>query len=195
MQPIDQVSGQDRGLGGSVEGQWPGRAHGHRAKVLLVPGIGLPSDLWVKILQMSGPSPKKADHPSLQMHRRQLWTQILLPILLVSLLLLGIIALASVSAFRGNGDVGRWAAISTIWLVIPAMVAGLVVLAALAILIYLAWSVVRFIPPYSLRTQRLLHRVEATTKRGAEMVRRPTSAVRAFAGFVRGRLDRKPERT
>jgi len=140
-------------------------------------------------------NPKKADHPSLQTHRRQLWTQILLPILLAAVLLLGIIAVASVSAFRGNGDVGRWAAISTIWLVIPSMLAGLVVFGALATMVYLVWRLVRLIPSYSLRAQRLLHRVETTTKRGAEMVRRPTSAVRAFATFVRGRLDRKPERT
>lgn len=119
----------------------------------------------------------------------------MLPILLAAVLLLGIIAVASVSAFRGNGDVGRWAAISTIWLVIPSMLAGLVVFGALATMVYLVWRLVRLIPSYSLRAQRLLHRVETTTKRGAEMVRRPTSAVRAFATFVRGRLDRKPERT
>ena len=72
---------------------------------------------------------------------------------------------------------------------------GLVLLATLAVMIYLIWRVVRLIPPYSWRAQRLLNRVETTTKRGAEMVRRPTSAVRAFATFVRGRLERKPERT
>ena len=139
--------------------------------------------------------PRKADHPSLQRHRRELWTQILLPILLASVLLLGTVAVASVSAFRGTGDAARWAAISTIWLAIPGMVMGLVLLATLAVMIYLIWRVVRLIPPYSWRAQRLLNRVETTTKRGAEMVRRPTSAVRAFATFVRGRLERKPERT
>jgi hypothetical protein len=140
-------------------------------------------------------NPKKADHSSLRMHRRQLWTQILLPVLLASALLFGIVAFASVSAFRGNGDSARWAAISTIWLAIPSMVVALVVLAALTAVIYLLWRLLRLIPPYSLRAQRLLHRVESTTKRGADMVRRPTSAVRAFATFVRGRLERKPERT
>ena len=121
--------------------------------------------------------------------------QILLPILLASVLLLGTVAVASVSAFRGTGDVARWAAISTVWLAIPSMVLELVLLATVAAMIYLVWRLVRLIPRYSWRAQRLLHRVETTTKRGAEMVRRPTSAVRALAGFVRGRLERKPERT
>jgi len=139
--------------------------------------------------------PGKADHPSLQRHRRELWTQILLPILVASFLLLGTVAVASVSAFRGTGDVARWAAISTIWLAIPSMVMALLLFATVVVMIYLVWRVVRLIPPYSWRAQRLLKRVEATTKRGAEMVRRPASAVRAFATFVRGRFERKPERT
>ena len=179
----------------------------HRCKGMIPPSLRSPrpyhftswpgwaSLFWVRIRQMTIGNPKKADHPSLRMHRRQLWTQILLPVLLASVLLCGIVAVASVSAFRGHGAVGRWAAISTIWLVIPSMLAGLVVFGALATMVYLVWRLVRLIPSYSLRAQRLLHRVETTTKRGAEMVRRPTSAVRALATFVRGRLDRKPERT
>jgi hypothetical protein len=139
--------------------------------------------------------PRKADHPSLQRHRRELWTQVLLPIFLASVLLLGTVAVASVSALRGTGDVARWAAISTVWLAIPSMMLELVLLATVVAMIYLVGRVVHLIPRYSWRAQRLLNRVETTTKRGAEMVRRPTSAVRALATFVKGRLERKPERT
>ena len=139
--------------------------------------------------------PRKADHPSLRRHRRELWIQILLPILLAWVLLLGTVAVASVAAFKGNGDAARWAAISTIWLAIPSMLMAVIVLATLIVMVVLVWRFGRGIPRYSWRAQRLLNRVETTTKRGAEMVRRPTSALRAFVTFVRGRLERKPERT
>jgi heme/copper-type cytochrome/quinol oxidase subunit 2 len=66
------------------------------------------------------------DHPSYQLHRKQMWTQILLPILLTVLVFIAVIVLTSIATFRDNGDVGRWAAISTIWLVMPVMIVGLI---------------------------------------------------------------------
>ncbi len=119
----------------------------------------------------------------------------MLPVLLATIAILGLIALISISTFGGNGDVGRWAAISTMWLVIPAMVAEVAVLAVLAALIYLVSRLIGIIPPYSGRTQRIVHRIESTIRRGTDMLRRPSSGVRALAGFVRDRLVKGPERT
>ena len=144
---------------------------------------------------MSGGKPSKVIHPSLQRHRREFWTQILLPILVAVVILFGLSAALSMAALRGNGDVGRWAAISAIWLSIPVMVAGLLILAVLVAMIYLVASLARWIPPYSLRGQRLLHGVETSVKRGAEIVRKPILGVRALAVSVRGRLGGNLERT
>ena len=60
-----------------------------------------------------------------------MWTQILLPILLTVLVFIAVIVLTSIATFRNNGDVARWAAISTIWLVLPVMITGLILLAIL----------------------------------------------------------------
>jgi uncharacterized protein involved in cysteine biosynthesis len=134
-------------------------------------------------------------HPSLERHRREVWTQILLPILAAALVLVGLSIALSLAALRGSGDVGRWAAISAIWLSVPVMVAELLILAVLVAITYLVAKFAGWIPRYSLRGQRLLHRVETSAKRGADMVRRPMLAFRGLAGSVRDRFERKPERT
>ena len=91
--------------------------------------------------------PSPAEHPSYQLHRRQLWTQILIPILVVVLILVAVIVLISVATFRDGGEVERWAAISTIWIVIPILAAGLVVLLLFVGLVYGMAKLLALIPP------------------------------------------------
>ncbi|HEX7262325.1 MAG TPA: hypothetical protein VF258_10960, partial [Luteolibacter sp.] len=70
-------------------------------------------------------------HESYRRHRKQRTSQIILPMVLVAILFLGMIVLVNIATFRDNGDVGRWAAISTIWIVIPVCIAGFIFLALL----------------------------------------------------------------
>ncbi len=113
------------------------------------------------------------DHPSYQLHRKQMWTQILLPILLTVLVFIAVIVLTSIATFRDNGDVSRWAAISTIWLVLPVIIAGLVLLILLLAIIYLLARLISIIPPYSNQAQSFVHQIEGYVKRGTEMIIRP----------------------
>jgi len=113
------------------------------------------------------------DHPSYQLHRRQMWTQILLPLLLAVLIFIAVIVMTSIATFRDNGDVARWAAISTIWLVIPVMLAGLILLIILLTITYLLARLISVIPPYSYQAQRFVYQIESYVQRGAEMITRP----------------------
>ncbi|MBL8092318.1 MAG: hypothetical protein JNJ43_18440, partial [Anaerolineales bacterium] len=79
----------------------------------------------------------RAEHYSYLQHRKQRMTRIILPVVISTLVFIGFITWVSIATFNQGGDVGRWAAISTIWIVIPIMVAGLVLLAVLIGLIYL----------------------------------------------------------
>ena len=85
------------------------------------------------------------DHPSYQLHRKQLWTQILLPILLTVLVFIAVIVLTSVATFRNNGDVARWAAISTIWLVLPVLIVGLLFLIILLAIINISLKIKKWL--------------------------------------------------
>ncbi len=134
------------------------------------------------------------NHPSYQQHRRQMWTEILLPVMLGGLLLVLMTVLTVRGAFQTGGDVARWAAISTIWLVLPVMVGGLIALAVLAALIVLVASGARLIPPYSYRVQRFFYRIEYGTKRAATMVHRPILFAQGLLSVVKSGLHKARER-
>jgi len=56
-------------------------------------------------------------------------TQIILPMVLTVILFIALIVLINIATFRDSGDVARWAAVSTIWIVIPIIIGLLIVLA------------------------------------------------------------------
>ena len=123
-----------------------------------------------------------------------MFAQIVLPILVVALLALAGIVVAWRAAFQADGDVGRWAAISTMWLLLPIMTGGLLVLAVSGALIFLLGKVSSWIPQRSARAQRFAARIESGTRRAAEMVRRPVLAVRGVGSLLRSRWQRIRER-
>lgn len=136
-------------------------------------------------MKTSLPHRRRPNHPSYQLHRKQVWTQILLPILLATLVLIAAIVMTSVATFRDGGDVARWAAIATMWLTLPVMFAGLVFLILLIALIYLLARLTGLIPPYSNRAQRIFHRIEGGAKRIGEMARRPVLFLQELGNLLR----------
>ena len=129
------------------------------------------------------------NHPSYKNHRRQFWTQIFLPILIAVLLIIAIAVLTGTAAFGENGDSPRWAAISTIWLVIPVMIFGLVFLAILAGFIYLLARALKVMPPYSSEAQYYVDRATNEIKRFSDVAAKPVlflegikASLKAFFG-------------
>ena len=129
--------------------------------------------------------PSPAEHPSYQLHRRQLWTQILIPILVVVLLLVALIVLISFATFRDGGEVERWAAISTIWIVIPILFAGLVVLLLFVGLVYGMAKLLALIPPYSGYAQKLVWRIEGYVRRWADASVKPVLALDGIVAAIK----------
>ena len=93
--------------------------------------------------------------------------------ILAILLIIALAIITGVTAFGGNGDSPRWAAISTIWLVIPVMIFGLLFLAALAGLVYLLARGLQLLPPYSAKAQYYVNRGASEAKRFSEMATQP----------------------
>jgi len=120
------------------------------------------------------------EHYSYQQHRKQRATQIILPMVIVVLFMIGLIALISFAAFSSGGDVGRWAAISTIWIIIPIMVAGLIVLALLIGLIYLMARGLGMLPHYTGLAQDYVYIARGYIIRAANMVVKPVIALNGF---------------
>ncbi len=100
--------------------------------------------------------------------------QILLPIIVAGVLLVAAAVLVSLGTFRANGDVERWAAISTMWLSLPVMVGSLILLALFIGLAYLLGRAAGFIPPYTLQAQLFTSKMAAAARRVDQLGHRPT---------------------
>jgi uncharacterized membrane protein len=122
----------------------------------------------------------QSQHYSYIKHRRQVVRQIVLPVVLSALLMIGLIVLICLSTFNQSGDVGRWAAISTIWIVIPVMLAGLLVLVVLIGIIYLLARALGALPYYTGIAQDYVYIARGYIIRGADMVVKPIISLNAW---------------
>lgn len=130
-------------------------------------------------------------HESYRNHRRQLFWQILLPIILTALLCVGLIVLINIAAFRNNGDVARWAAVSTIWIVIPIIFGLVIVLALLGGLVYLMAKLLRVTPTYTGLAQEYVHKAAGYIRRGADVVVKPIFLIDGLGASIRAFFGRK----
>jgi hypothetical protein len=135
-------------------------------------------------------TPRPPQHSSYRIHRSQVAWQIILPIVLAGLVVIGVVILVGLSTFKGNGDVGRWAAISTIWLVLPVMIAGLLVLVALVGVAYLLGRLAGLVPPYTRQAQLFAFRVEAGAKRVDYVGHRPSLIFGEIGSLIKTALKK-----
>jgi uncharacterized membrane protein len=130
------------------------------------------------------------EHYSYQQHRKQRTTQIILPMVISAVVLVGMIILISIATFKSNGDVGRWAAISTIWIIIPILFAGLIVLVILIGFIYLMARALGALPHYTGIAQDYVYIAQSYIIRGADMVVKPVIALEGFIENVKAFFER-----
>ena len=117
--------------------------------------------------------------------------QIILPVALTVLLFIAVIVLINIATFKEGGDVGRWAAISTMWIVIPIMVSGLVLLAILAGLIYLMFRLLGITPTYTGIAQDYVNKAAVYVKRGTEMAVKPVLFLDGIGASIKAFFGRK----
>ena len=130
-------------------------------------------------------------HISYKNHRRQFWLQIFLPMMVTILLIITVATLTTLAAFGENGDAPRWAAISTIWLVIPVMLFGLLVLAILVGLVYLLARGLKEIPLYTSLAQQYVNRAASTIKRYSDKAAKPVLVVEGIKASIKAILGKK----
>jgi hypothetical protein len=82
-------------------------------------------------------------------HRRDVLRQITLPLVIGSLLLVAVMALVIIAAAGANGEVRRWADLSLIWLILPALIFSLLILGLLFGLTYLVSKLLGILPGYA----------------------------------------------
>jgi uncharacterized membrane protein len=132
----------------------------------------------------------RPEHYSYQLHRKQRTTQIILPVVISTLALISMVVLISFATFKSDGDVGRWAAVSTIWIIIPILLAGLIFLIILIGLIYLMARALGALPHYTGIAQDYVYLAQGYLVRGANMVVKPIIALEGFIENVKAFFER-----
>jgi len=130
------------------------------------------------------------NHPSYKNHRRQFWLQIFLPMLVAILLIIAVAILTGLAAFGENGGSPRWAAISTIWLVIPVMLFGLLFLVLLTGLVYLLARALKAMPPYTAKAQYYVNRAAGEIKRFSDMATKPVLFLEGITASLKALFGR-----
>lgn len=129
-------------------------------------------------------------HYSYLKHRRQMMRQVVLPVVLSALALVGMVVWISIATFKQGGDVGRWAAISTIWVIIPTLIGGLIVLAILGGLIYGMARLLKALPYYTGIAQDYVVLARGYIVRGADMAVKPIVALNGWLQTAKAFFER-----
>ena len=130
-------------------------------------------------------------HESYKRHRQEVAWKIILPVVLSAILIVGLIVLVNIATFRDNGDVGRWAAISTIWIVIPVIVAGLIFLIILGGIVYLFKYLLNIAPVYTGKAQDFVYRIAGYIRRIADVVVKPVIVLDGIGASMKKLVGRK----
>ena len=132
------------------------------------------------------------EHRSYKKHRKQVASQILLPFA-AAVLVIAFFAYVIINLTITNeaADLPRWAAISTIWLILPTLMIGIFLLILLAGMIYLLFLLLRTAPVYTKKVQDIVYKGRSYTIRGADLVVRPVIFVEGLLAHVQAFFGRK----
>ncbi len=135
--------------------------------------------------------PMLEETPSIKAHKRQAFWQITFPLIVTVLLILAVAVLTGISAFGEESGAGTWAAIATIWLVVPVMLIAFVFLVVLAALIYGLARLLKIIPPYSGKAQYHVNRLAGKIHTVADAAVKPIIAGGGLAASLRALFGKK----
>jgi len=122
-----------------------------------------------------------------QKHRHEVFWQITVPVTIVGSLLLLIAIGVVIAYFANTGDIAKWANVSVIILIVPAMIIGLIMIAISAGLVFLVTRTLTEAPYLARRVQDIsvliMLRINKVSDASAEPFLRLhqfTAGVRAF---------------
>jgi hypothetical protein len=128
-------------------------------------------------------------------HRREAFWQITFPLVIGILLLLAAVAVIILSATQPVTDVGRWADVSLMWLILPSLFFALILLVLLIGFVYLISYLLRLIPHYALVVQLYFEAGKNKISQLSNLSIEPILRIRAIWAAMRyaARLGRKKD--
>ena len=119
-------------------------------------------------------------------HTRQVWIQILLPLLVG---VVAVIVLAVFAALAADPQVTRWGNISAVFLIIPLLLILLVKAIILFLLVFLLTRLLRVLPGYAHLAQMFVAHYSRRIMRLSDKPAQPVIRVNAFMAGLRALRD------
>jgi hypothetical protein len=117
-------------------------------------------------------------------HRRDVTRQILIPVILVSLIVVGLAALSIFAATGSNPGVSLWADIAAIWVIIPMMLTMLVILALTVALAYGLTRLLKVTPRYTGIAQEYALWFNAEVSLWADKIVKPVLVIKSWLDLL-----------
>jgi hypothetical protein len=127
-------------------------------------------------------------------HKREVFWQITMPLLVGILLILAAVGAIVFSTLQPITEVGRWASVSLMWLILPALIFALLFLALVAGLIYAVSFLLGVIPHYTLMIQLYIEQARSKIGQLLDLSTEPILRLRSMWAVIRyaSRRRRKP---
>lgn len=119
-------------------------------------------------------------------HKRQTAWQILLPVFLAAAVLLAVGVLASIGTFSDPTLGTRWAGISLIMLIIPALLTGGIIVLLLVALIYGVAKLYHIVPVYSLIARSYVFKSAFFLRQWSDRIVKPFFLPKIYQAGLRG---------
>ncbi|MEI7846203.1 MAG: hypothetical protein WCK35_10410 [Chloroflexota bacterium] len=126
-------------------------------------------------------------------HRHDVKRQIILPVILVSVVGIGLGVLSAIGAIGASPNVGLWADISIIWLIIPMLFLALLITALLVGLIYGLSKLLNITPRYTGKVQTYILWLNVEIKLWADKITQPILGIKTWLDLLtkrEGKNDR-----
>jgi hypothetical protein len=131
------------------------------------------------------PQGQPAPSPSRRKHHQQSFWQIWVPLGLGILIMLAFLGLAILSAVQGSSELNRWTNVSLMFLILPAVLAGLIFLTLFVGCIYLLGRLLKFLPPYTQLGQAYAFTISKLVRVWADRFLSPFIAFRSYWAGLR----------
>jgi hypothetical protein len=118
-------------------------------------------------------------------HRREVFWQIILPLLIGVLLLLAALAGIIVSAVQPVSDVRRWADVSLLWLILPSLFFALLCLVALVGMVFLVSLILNKLPPLAAMVQLYFEVAREKVGQVSDRLVEPVIKINGFRAALR----------
>lgn len=125
-------------------------------------------------------------------HRREVFWQITIPLILGAIVLIGLAVWLSLVSFGDQVLAGKWASVSLIWLIIPAMVVTLVIAVILAGLVYLVMKIIQAFPAITFKVEEFMLMVRTRARQITDTAVKPVTATKSGWAAVRALFGKEP---